>query len=111
METELELYTSVFETVLKYLIPVLATNYLTDVVGRYVPLKLKFQLMPVICIFFATLTGLLYGYIEETDRRETVEHVLSILTISGLLFMSGAYKAMKNRLNKLIKKEDKDENK
>lgn len=111
METELNLYTNIFETVLKYLIPVLATNYLTDVIGRYVPLRLKFQLMPVICIVFATLTGFLYGYIEETDTRETVEHILSILTISGLLFMSGAYKAMKNRLNKLMKKEVKDETK
>lgn len=108
METELQVYASIFETVVKYLIPVLAVNFFTDISSRFIPQDKKFQIMPVICIFFAGVVGFLYGYIEEESFRETVGHIFTILTISGLLFISGAYKAIKNRLVRIIKKDKSD---
>lgn len=109
MDTELQIASSIFEIVVKYLIPVLAVNYFTDISSRFIPLDKKFQIMPIICVFFAGVVGILYGYIEEENFRDTVGHIFTILTISGILFISGAYKAIKNRLARIIKK-DKENN-
>lgn len=107
MEADLQIYSGLFEMFVEYLIPVLAVNFMTDVFSRFIPQEKKIQIMPIICVFFAGLVGFLYGYIEEESLRDTVGHTLTILTISGILFISGAYKAVKNRLVKIIKK-DKD---
>lgn len=107
MDAEYQVYASLLETVVKYLIPVLAVNFLTDISSRFIPQGRKFQLMPIICVVIAGAIGTLYGYIEEESFRETVGHIFTILTISGLLFISGAYKAIKNRLVRIIRKEDK----
>ena len=104
---ETEIYVSIIEIVIKYLMPVLAVNFMTDVSSRFIPQEKKFQIMPIICVFFAGLVGFLYGYIEEESLRDTAGHTLTILTISGVLFISGAYKAIKNRLVRIIRKEDK----
>lgn len=104
---ETEIYVSIIEIVIKYLIPVLAVNFMTDVSGRFIPQERKFQIMPIICVFFAGLVGFLYGYIEEESLRDTAGHTLTILTISGVLFISGAYKAVKNRLVRIIRKDEK----
>lgn len=104
---EAEIYASLFEMFVKYLIPVLAVNFMTDVSSRFVPQEKKFQIMPIVCVFFAGLMGFLYGYIEEENFRDTIGHTLTILTISGVLFITGVYKAIKNRLVRIIRKDEK----
>lgn len=107
MDADLQIYNGITEILLKYLMPVLAVNFMTDVSSRFIPQEKKFQIMPIICVFFAGLVGFLYGYIEEESLRDTVGHTLTILTISGVLFISGAYKAIKNRIVRIIRKDEK----
>lgn len=107
MDAEYQVYASLLETVVKYLIPVFAVNFLTDISGRFIPQERKFQLMPIICVAIAGAVGSLYGYIEEETFRETVGHIVAILTISGFLFISGTYKAIKNRIVRIIRKDEK----
>ena len=106
---ETEIYASLFEMFVKYLIPVLAVNFMTDVFSRFVPQEKQYYIMPIVCMLFAFLVGFLYGYIEEENFRDTVYHTLVILTISGFLYTTHAYKAIKNRVVRIIKK-DKENN-
>lgn len=104
MDTELSAYVFFMDLIGKYLIPVLATNLLTDITGRFVNEKHKVKLMPVICIAYAVLCSIVYGYIEEESVRATVEHGFTILAISGILFTSGAYNSLKSKIKNLIHK-------
>lgn len=105
MDAEMQVYNSIFEIAVKYLIPVLAVNFFTDISSRFIPQGKKSKILYIICVIFAVLVGLIYGYIKEENFRDTISHSLIILTISGILFSSGAYKAIKNRLVRIIRKD------